>query len=139
MQAAETFNWDSGGVNLNTGISYARSQISIAKITDGTSKTYLLGEKYLNPLDYTTGKAPDDDMGMYEGCAFDTYRWAGIQPQRDTPGASLTNEFGSAHVSMCYFALCDGSVQAIDFSVDLEVHRRMANRKDGVPVVAQPN
>lgn len=135
MAAAKTFNWESNGANQNTGISYARSEITVAKIMDGTSKTYMLGEKYLNSLDYTTGNAPDDDMGMYEGCAFDTYRWAGLQPQRDTPGASLPNEFGSAHVSTCHFAMCDGSVQAIDFSIERKIHRRKANRKDGSPSI----
>lgn len=131
IQGAEGFNWDTGNALGNTGISYARSEISIAKILDGTSKTYMLGEKYLNPDHYVTGEAPADDMGMYEGCAFDTYRWAGRTPTRDRPGVAIPNDFGSAHVTACYFAMCDGSIRAVDYSIDLDTHRRLANRKDG--------
>ena len=131
MKAAESFNWNTGGALENTGISFARSEITIAKIIDGTSKTYLLGEKYLNPTNYTDGQAPDDDMGMYEGCAFDTYRWANQSPLRDRAGVSAPNEFGSAHNFGTYFAMCDGSVRPVDYSVDRRVHRSAANRKDG--------
>ena len=131
MKEAETFKWNSNSALENTGISYARSAVTTAKIVDGTSKTYLLGEKYLNPNNYTTGNAAADDMGMYEGCAFDTYRWAGTRPLLDTPGVSLPNEFGSAHRAGCYFAMCDGSVRSVNYDVELQVHQRSANRRDG--------
>ena len=32
-----------------TGISYLRSKVTIAWISDGTSNTYMVGEKYLEP------------------------------------------------------------------------------------------
>ena len=38
-----------------TGIVYVGSMIKIADVTDGTSNTYLLGEKYLVPDDYENG------------------------------------------------------------------------------------
>lgn len=135
MSAAESFNWNTASALENTGISFARSEVTVAKIIDGTTKTYLIGEKYLNPDHYTTGNAAADDMGMYEGCAFDTYRWAGRSPTRDRPGLSIPNEFGSAHGASCYFAMCDGSVRAVDYSIDLDTHQRLANRKDGVAVL----
>jgi len=33
-------------------------------------------------------------------------------------------------------AFCDGSVRPISFSIDLTVHQRLANRRDGQPVDA---
>ena len=30
-----------------------------------------------------------------------------------------------------HVAFCDGSVQMIGYTIDIEIHRRLANRKDG--------
>ena len=38
-----------------TGMSYLRSRVTMADITDGTSNTYMLGEKYLTPDNYYNG------------------------------------------------------------------------------------
>ena len=131
IRAAESFLWSTNGALENTGISFARSEVTVAKITDGTTKTYMIGEKYLNPDHYITGDAAADDMGMYEGCAFDTYRWAGRPPLRDRSGLSQSNEFGSAHVTRCHFVMCDGSVRAVSYSISRDAHQRLANREDG--------
>jgi type II secretory pathway pseudopilin PulG len=45
----------------STGISYQRSEIKLKQITDGTTQTYLVGEKYRNPDHYETGLDNSDD------------------------------------------------------------------------------
>ena len=124
----------------NTGISYARSEISFGQITDGSSHTYLLGEKYLRPEVYVTGGDTADDSGMYEGCAYDTYRWCavtrpeddvGLTPVQDRDGFADPNRFGSAHPGGSHFAMCDGSLRVVAYSVSAVLHARLANRSDG--------
>lgn len=139
MQAAESFEWDTQQAQGNTGISFARSEVQLGDILDGTSKTYLLGEKYLNPDGYFSGFDPADDFGMFEGCAHDTYRWCSyspgynysITPRRDTAGKTLVSRFGGPHLSGCQFVLCDGSVRQISFAIQPVIHARLGNRDDG--------
>ena len=51
----------------STGVIFLRSKIKPAKILDGLSKTYLLGEKNLDPNQYFTGTAADDNHACYQG------------------------------------------------------------------------
>jgi prepilin-type N-terminal cleavage/methylation domain-containing protein len=123
---------------LYNGVSYERSEITVAEVSDGTSNTYMVGEKYLNPDHYVTGQDPCDDWSMYSGHQDDNYRvthhnWP---PLRDTPGVTNRCSFGSNHPGTWQVVLCDGSVRGISFSIDKEVHRRLGNRKDGLPVSA---
>lgn len=115
-----------------TGISYLRSEVVRAQITDGGSHTYLVGEKYAIQ---SGGVDAGDDQSMYSGYDYDTYRWG----KRDSPplmddAASAPDRFGSPHPAGCNFVFCDGSVHTIGYDIDSRVHRRLANRQDGVPI-----
>ncbi len=138
MSAAATYDWNYNGAQGNTGVSYARSEITVADIRDGTTNTYLLGEKYLNTDNYTDGWATDDDCGMYEGAAYDTYRWChpDYYPIQDRAGVESPNRFGSAHSAGLNMAFCDGSVRSISYSIDREIHSRLGHRTSGQPVDA---
>lgn len=46
------------------------------------------------------------------------------------------DNFGSWHPGACQFVLCDGSVRSIAVQVDVETLRRLAMRKDGLPLSA---
>lgn len=117
------------------GVFFAASALKLTEIEDGASCTYLLGEKYLNPDWYLTGGDLGDNETMYCGENEDISRWAGpsYPPYRDRPGWGGRYCFGSAHAGIWNMVLCDGAVRAFDYSINLELHRRFANRSDGLP------
>ncbi len=119
--------------NHFTGIAYLGSQVRVDQLTDGTSNTYLVAEKYLNPDAYENGMSAADDNCVYGGHDWDICRWTNelYPPLPDTPGGSLPANFGSAHPVGFYAALADGSVRLISYSISPETHRRLGNRGDG--------
>jgi prepilin-type N-terminal cleavage/methylation domain-containing protein/prepilin-type processing-associated H-X9-DG protein len=120
-----------------TGIAYLRSRITIADVKDGTSQTYMLGEKYLQPDYYFTGTCPADNESMYCGYNNDNHRSTYYVPRVDRPGSANQFGFGSAHNTGLNMAFCDGSVHFINFTTELEIHRRLSNRMDGKTIDAQ--
>jgi len=137
-----------------TGVIYYRSQVSNKRLTDGTSNTYLIGEKFLRPDAYENLLADKnaldyfgENQGAYSGYEWDNHRVAWnpasiyakelYQPRQDAilgvdgPGFLA---FGSAHPGSMNMAMCDGSVQAISYDIDADTHRYLANRLDGQAV-----
>ena len=57
-----------------TGVIFQRSEIKIKQITDGTTHTYLLGEKNIAADHYEDGGVPNDDQSMYNGYDKDNLR-----------------------------------------------------------------
>ncbi len=146
MTAAQTCNWNSGNCLDHNGISYCRSKVTIAMICDGTTSTYMLGEKYVMADQYAVGMDSGDDHGLYEGFGEDTHRWCdyydpdnnvGRTPKPDRRGVSQQLRFGSAHAGGCNFVFCDGSVRTISYSIDPLTHSCLGNRKDGQVVSAE--
>lgn len=114
-----------------TGICFERSQVRIQDITDGTSRTYLIGEKYRKKQsEYDMG----DDQCMFVGYDMDMIRWGNLQwPPIPDGTQDGFFQFGSAHPHVCNFVFADGSVRSESYGIDPELHRRLANRKDGLP------
>jgi prepilin-type N-terminal cleavage/methylation domain-containing protein len=119
-----------------TGVVFLRSMVKLSQVTDGTSKTYLFGEKYLNPDNYESPATADwgDDQGCYSGYNADVNRTTNplYPPLPDNPGLNQTLNFGSSHPATFYTVLCDGSVHGVTFDVDLNTHQYFGNRQDGM-------
>lgn len=110
-----------------TGVSYLRSMVTLAHIKDGTSLTYLLGEKRVA----SDGYDPGDDQSMYAGYDSDNTRWTSVAfaPRQDGNQA-LMERFGSSHADSFHMSFCDGSARSIRYDISPEVHRRLGNRQD---------
>ena len=142
-----TVTSDSKSVTFQSGISYYRSKVRAAQITDGLSNTYIIGEKYMEPETYNdimnvAGTLRfGDNQCAWSGFEWDNHRvaWSDgevanfTQPRRDGEGikGSETHAFGSAHPTGFFMAFCDGSVRRVNYSIDSHVHRSAANRLDG--------
>jgi prepilin-type N-terminal cleavage/methylation domain-containing protein len=78
--AAGTYSWASDDTDLLpylTGISHQRSQVKISQVTDGTTNTYMIGEKFQQPSNYETGFSPGDNETWCTGYNNDNYRVTG--------------------------------------------------------------
>ncbi len=139
----DTYRWP---YNLNEvqGIVFMGGEISIRKIEDGTSKTYMIAEKYLKTDAYTEGTDYTDVEGAFTGNNDDSLRSPGLLPLQDQPGVATNYRgWGSAHPGVWQVVMCDGSVDALSFDIELEVHCQSGSRAgatcdDAIVVTADP-
>ncbi len=109
----------------------------LANFTDGLSQTYLVGEKSMDPLQYTSGVCQGDQMPIAGDPRNDdtpsTYlRYAVRAPQRDRRNDCLVcHDFGSAHSAGWNVLMGDGSVRMVNFTLDLQVHQAAASIAGG--------
>jgi prepilin-type N-terminal cleavage/methylation domain-containing protein len=133
-----THRWRFRPDNQN-GISYQRSSVRIADITDGTSRTAMVGEKYLNPNHYDDGVDKADNQCVYSGHDSDNNGYTArveaktvgvMRPGQDRPDVSHPHYFGSAHAVGFHMAYCDGSVHFIEYDVGDQIWVKLGGRND---------
>ncbi len=136
--------------------------VSFADVFDGTSNTFLFGEKHL-PLDQLGktgwvkfhGGALYSDVSPFNGDGPWTLCRGGGPSSGGKPALHLArNErepadavdynpgshpgqvyvFGSWHSGICQFALTDGSVRAVSNDIDLMTLGQLCNRHDEMPI-----
>ena len=131
-----------------SGVCYQRSTIKLTEITDGTSKTYMVGEKFMDPDFYESVNGfahQNEHHGLY--CyGWDQTRVAhktGWRPWQDVRllenqhflnrayASAAKLRFGSAHPGSMNMVFCDGSVHRIPYEIDGRVHEYHGNRHDG--------
>ena len=119
--------------------------ISFALITDGSSNTLLVAEKWIYYQWYddrcTGGGWLIDNEGWCEGWDNDTICYSGTQenggyspvlPQPDvTAGWEGGYIYGSAHPNGFMGLLCDGSIRFLSFHIDPTTWRNLCCRNDG--------
>jgi len=105
----------------------------VQDVYDGTSNTILVAEKYLQRRQIDTGTDPGDDNAMYQGNERDVVRWTSEIPYADTEVNLESTRFGSSHSAVFHAAFCDGSVRAIDYTVDPAAFAKFGNRRDSRP------
>jgi prepilin-type N-terminal cleavage/methylation domain-containing protein len=144
------------GVNFGSGTSSAENDngafkfscgdcgnaLGILDLTDGSSNTFLIGEKHVTPkglgvFDATTGA--ENDFSIYDSqpgkWAYAVGRKAGVSfPLALGPQDPYAGQFGSWHSAVVMFAFGDGSVHGVRTSTPGSTLALLAARNDGQPV-----
>jgi len=115
------------------------AKMTPAKISDGTSKTFLATEKWVPVTIHDGSGGAFDDRGWSDGWDFDALRSTLIRPMADsastrTPSGDndpLNYTIGSSHSGGVNVLLADGSVSFVQYEIDLETLNRLGNRADG--------
>jgi len=116
-------------------VSLANSPCKVKNITDGLSKTLLIGEKKLF-MDRYDGGSWYDDQGWADGWDPDVVRITSLAPEQDQakePSDSRTEgfRFGSAHPVSMNACMADSAVIGINYEIDVRIFNALGDRADG--------
>ncbi|MBS0260332.1 MAG: DUF1559 domain-containing protein [Planctomycetes bacterium] len=113
------------------------SRTKMRDFTDGTSQTFLVGEKHAPVTRWGQSGPTWGDGAIFNGDYPRNYnRIAGLpkfnlgQGPNDLSGP-FHCKFGSDHIGICQFLFTDGHVASLNNSVDLDLLNRLAVRNDG--------
>jgi prepilin-type N-terminal cleavage/methylation domain-containing protein/prepilin-type processing-associated H-X9-DG protein len=132
LSAATNFNGWANSNNMK-GVIVQRQVIRDINISDGTSRTYLYGEKMMDPQKYDTGDDVGDTSPALSGFGSSTVRTTTGRMSSDQNGVASNCRFGSAHTSGAVFAFADGNVRLQDFGIDATVFSQLGIRDDNNP------
>jgi hypothetical protein len=127
-----------GGTRPNWKYLGHKPALALREITDGTSHTFLIGEKHVpvGKFGYMwdpSTRAVIGDNSIYNGSDAETVvRYAGTGfPLALSPEDPVNSNFGSYHPGVCQFVLADASIRALSVSIDTALLDLLANRHDG--------
>jgi prepilin-type N-terminal cleavage/methylation domain-containing protein/prepilin-type processing-associated H-X9-DG protein len=122
---------------------FSEKLVKIGSITDGTSNTFMVGERRSNAKNFASNWAAKDDT---QGGVFGYQSLVGYTSYRMQDGYTDTNAtnpevaFASNHTGGCNFALCDGSVRFVNQSISYHyettppytaTYSKLGDRDDG--------
>jgi prepilin-type N-terminal cleavage/methylation domain-containing protein/prepilin-type processing-associated H-X9-DG protein len=119
-----------------------QSEISFDRITDGLSKTFLVGEKHI-PAGMVSRQGSLYNGDNQRNCARVAGRHAPLANSADDVVLCRTHSgcnqcycdnFGSWHTGVCQFVFADGHVSALSTTTNLIALERMAERSDGLTI-----
>ena len=129
----------------NNGILFLNSARGIKNITDGTSKTFLVGEttyQFSPTTHYAWGQGARTRSDVPENCFLQnvaaTKSQINSKPQQDAaathPHVIWQTTFSSSHPGGAQFLTADGGVSFVSENVNLTIYRQMGVVNDGAPV-----
>jgi prepilin-type N-terminal cleavage/methylation domain-containing protein len=139
--------------------------VKVAKVTDGTSKTFMIGEKYVRSDNYDGSESvthESDDRGWTDGydgdimrsCCFapvydgDPIGWSQelhnyfVDQKSKYPFTQTNNNvlhFGSAHTAGIHAVYADGSVHTIGYDIDGVLFNALGTRNGDEQLADLPN
>jgi len=143
------YNYYKNTVFVRGGIkTEAFPALRMAEITDGTSNTMMMSEKFVDPSRYFPSPASSDptttwgalgftDTGYMNGWAnWSTARCAIMVPNRDKAYATTAwwQGFGSAHPNGINAVFADGSVRSISYTIPSPIMVLISRKDDGLVV-----
>ena len=128
----------------NTYANNVPGPVKFARITDGTSHTFMVGEKYVRS-DLYDGGSKSDDKGWTDGWDPDAMRSTCFPPFQDSDGSGFQFQplngpndlfgidrdvyyFGSAHSGGFNGIFADGSVHTLNYDIDILMFNALATR-----------
>ena len=127
------------------GVFWPASRIGIRDITDGTSNTFIVGERHWDYLSAvwigTRNYTGNGDVGLRQILGITNW-------QINLPGTNAPRAFHSAHTGGAHFLLGDGSVRFVTQNIHFDntladptnpqsyvgTYQRLGQRADGVPL-----
>jgi prepilin-type processing-associated H-X9-DG protein len=135
---------------FNNGMFYNNSKTRITDCPDGTTNTYMVGETWYMRMNgdfavannnYPSWASAIDPLGAvnasYQTLVSATRAIndpAGVIGDGFNQSAFFMSTFASRHSGGANFCMGDGSVHFISQNLDLNVHRALGSRLDGIPV-----
>lgn len=123
--------------------------LNLTSIYDGTSNTFLFGEKHVRP---SSARGTNEDRSIFQSSNTNNYRrmagyetntfpvtdttvvFRGLADPNDSNTTNVNQWFGGPHSGVCMFVFCDGSVKPVSRTINGITLTYLIVRNDGQPV-----